>query len=45
VREGGHLEDTGLDERIILKCITEKWDEGSWTGSIWVRIGTGGGLL
>jgi hypothetical protein len=30
--------------RIILKWIFEKWDE-SWTGLIWLRIGTGGGLL
>jgi hypothetical protein len=30
--------------RIILKWIFGKWDE-SWTGLIWLRIGTGGGLL
>jgi hypothetical protein len=34
-----------LDERIILKSIFKKWDGGSWTGMIWLRIGTGGGLL
>jgi len=22
-----------------------KWDVGVWTGSSWLRIGTGGGLL
>jgi hypothetical protein len=29
---------------IILKCIFRMWDEG-WTGLIWLRIWTGGGLL
>jgi hypothetical protein len=28
-----------------LKWVFEKWDLGAWTGSIWLRIGTGGGLL
>jgi hypothetical protein len=31
--------------RIILKWILKKWDVGTWTGLIWLRIGTGGGLL
>jgi hypothetical protein len=38
-------EDLGVDGRIILKCIFEKWVGRSWTGSIWLRIGTSGGLL
>jgi hypothetical protein len=25
--------------------IFRKWDGGAWTGLIWLRIGTGGGLL
>jgi hypothetical protein len=34
--ERDHLEDLGIDERIILK----------WTiGLIWLRIGAGSGLL
>ena len=44
LREGGLLEDPGIYESIILKRIFEKWD-GSWTGSIWLRRGTPGGLL
>jgi hypothetical protein len=38
------LEDPGLDGKIILRCIFKKWD-GALTGLIWLRIGTGGGLL
>jgi hypothetical protein len=30
---------------IILKWIFKKWDGGIWTGLIWLRIGTCGGLL
>jgi hypothetical protein len=40
-----HLEDQGVGGRIILKLIFEKWDWKAWAGSIWLRIGTGGGLL
>jgi hypothetical protein len=29
----------------LLKQIFSEWDVGVWTGSIWLRIGTGGGLL
>ena len=24
---------------IVLQCIFCKWDEGAWTGLIWLRIG------
>jgi hypothetical protein len=27
------------------KWIFKKWDGGTWTGLIWLRIGTGGELL
>jgi len=39
------LEDPGVDERIIVRWIFRKWDEGAWTGLIWLRIGTVGGHL
>jgi len=30
---------------IIIGWIFRKWDVGVWTGSSWLRIGTGGGKL
>jgi len=45
LRERDHLGDTGIDGRIILWWIFRKWDVGVWTGSSWLRIGTGGGHL
>jgi len=32
-------------QRIIFRWIFRKWDVGVWTGSIWLRIGRGGGHL
>jgi len=37
------LGDPGLDGRIILRWIIRKLDVRAWTGSSWLRIGTGGG--
>ena len=34
-----HLEDPGIDGKIILRWIFRKWDVGAWTGLIWLRIG------
>ena len=36
-----HLEDPGVDCRIILRWILKKWDREAWTGLLWLRIGTG----
>jgi hypothetical protein len=45
VRERDHLRDPGIDGRIISRWIFRKWDAGVWTGSNWLRIGTGDGHL
>jgi hypothetical protein len=42
LRDRYHLEDPGVDVRIILRWTFRKWDGGKWTGLIWLRIGTGG---
>jgi hypothetical protein len=41
LRKGDHFEGSVVDGRIILKWILG-W-MGTKTGSIWLRIGTGGG--
>ena len=35
VRERHHLDDLGVDGRLILKFILKKWDGKAWTGLIW----------
>ena len=40
-----HLEEPGIDGKIILIWIFKKWNVGVWTRSSWLRIGTGGGDL
>jgi hypothetical protein len=45
LRERENLEDLDMDGRIILKGAFKKLDVEAWTGLIWLRIGTGGGLL
>jgi hypothetical protein len=37
LRKTDHMEHLGLDGRIILKRIRKKWNEGVWTGLIWLR--------
>jgi hypothetical protein len=40
-----HLEDVGIDGRIILQRILGKQGGKLWIGCIWLRTGTSGGLL
>jgi hypothetical protein len=42
LRERDHLEDSGIDGRIILRHLQ---DVGAQTGLIWLRIKTGGAHL
>ena len=35
------LGNPDVDKKILLKASFKKWD-GTWTGLIWLRIGTGG---
>jgi len=44
MRERGHMGDSGVDGKIILKWIFRKWDVRVWTGSSSL-IGTGSGHL
>jgi hypothetical protein len=45
LRERDHWGDPGANGGIILRWIFGKWDVGTWTGLIWLRIETGGGQL
>jgi len=37
-----HLEEPGVDGRIILIWILMKWNVEAWTGLFWLKIRTGG---
>jgi hypothetical protein len=45
VREKDHLEDKGVDERVIIKWILRKSVGKTWTGLICFGTGTVGELL
>jgi len=45
LKEKDHLVDQGIVGRMILRYVFRKWDVGVWTGTSWIRIGTGGGHL
>jgi hypothetical protein len=45
LRERDHFGYPGVDGKIILRWISRKWALGVWTGSSWLRIGTGFGHL
>jgi hypothetical protein len=44
-KERDHWEDLDLHGKIKLKWILEKQNGKVWTGLIWLRIETSGGLL
>jgi hypothetical protein len=44
-RERNHFEDPGVDGGKYLDGSSESWVWGAWTGSIWLRVGLGGGHL
>jgi len=42
LREDDHLKGPGIDRRIILKWILNRWwDGGAWAGLIWLRMTVG----
>jgi hypothetical protein len=43
LKQRDHFGNPSIDGRRILRWIFRKWDVGAWTGSCWLRIGTGGG--
>jgi hypothetical protein len=43
--ERDHLEDVGIDERIMLEWILWKWCWKVWTECIWFNISSSGRLL
>ena len=40
-----HMEELGVDGGMMLQCMLKKSSGKVWTGLIWLRIGTSGGLL
>jgi len=44
LKDRDSLPELGLEEMITLKWTLKKQDTMAWNGSIWLRIGTTGGL-
>jgi hypothetical protein len=42
---GDNLDDLGTDGGMVLEWILGRWGGRVWTEFIWLRVGTGGGLL
>ena len=42
LRESDHFEDPGVDN---IEMDLQMWNVGAWTGSVWLRLGKGGGYL
>jgi len=45
LRGRDYFGDPDVDGRIILRWTFTKWYVGLWTGSSWLKTGTGGGHL
>jgi hypothetical protein len=45
LRGRDHVEDPGIEERIILRWIFREWNVRSWTGSVGLGIRTVGSHL
>jgi hypothetical protein len=44
VTKRDHMDDPGVDGRIILRWIFRRWDVCAWTGSIWLGYGQAAGI-
>jgi len=45
LKGGKHLENLGVNARIMSKRILKNYDGSVWSAYIWLRIGTSGELL